>query len=128
MNEEAVKGSGLSVTRLKLFAFLLSAMIAGLGGAMYVHYLGSIAPRALFDINFVFTIIVAALIGGASTTIGPIIGAFFLTFLLEYLRPYLPGAERYFIYGGVALLLYMYQPKGIYEIISRGLIKVRARS
>ena len=128
MNEEAVKGSGLSVTRLKLFAFLLSAMIAGLGGAMYVHYLGSIAPRALFDINFVFTIIVAALIGGASTTIGPIIGAFFLTFLLEYLRPYLPGAERYFIYGGVALLLYMYQPKGIYEIINQSWIKVRARS
>ena len=95
---------------------------------MYEHYLGSIAPRALFDINFVFTIIVAALIGGASTTIGPIIGAFFLTFLLEYLRPYLPGAERYFIYGGVALLLYMYQPKGIYEIINQSWIKVRARS
>ena len=128
MNEEAVKGSGLSVTRLKLFAFLLSAMIAGLGGAFYVHYLGSIAPRALFDINFVFTIIVAALIGGASTTIGPIIGAFFLTFLLEYLRPYLPGAERYFIYGGVALLLYMYQPKGIYEIVSQGWAKMRARA
>jgi branched-chain amino acid transport system permease protein len=117
MNEEAVKGSGLSVTRLKMFAFLVSAFIAGLGGAFYVHYLGSIAPRALFDINFLFTILVAALIGGAGTTLGPILGAFFLTFLLEYLRPYLPGAERYFIYGGIALLLYMYQPKGLYEII-----------
>lgn len=117
MNEEAVKGSGLSVTRLKMFAFLISAFIAGLGGAFYVHYLGSIAPRALFDINFLFTILVAALIGGAGTTLGPILGAFFLTFLLEYLRPYLPGAERYFIYGGIALLLYMYQPKGLYEII-----------
>ena len=44
-------------------------------------------------------------------------GAFFLTFLLEYLRPYLPGAERYLIYGAIALLLYMYQPKGLYQII-----------
>lgn len=128
MNEEAVKGSGLSVTRLKLFAFLLSAMVAGLGGAFYVHYLGSIAPRALFDINFVFTIIVAALIGGASTTTGPILGAFFLTFLLEYLRPYLPGAERYLIYGGVALLLYMYQPKGIHSVITQSWAKLRAKS
>ena len=45
-------------------------------------------------------------------------GAFFLTFLLEYLRPWLPGAERYFIYGGVALLLYMYQPKGMTQILA----------
>ena len=117
MNEEAVKGSGLSVTKLKMFAFLTSAFIAGIGGAFYVHYLGSIAPRALFDINFLFTIIVAALIGGATTTIGPMLGAFFLTFLLEYLRPYLPGAERYFVYGGIALIVFMYQPKGIYKIL-----------
>lgn len=119
MNEESVLGSGLSTTKLKLFAFLTSAFVAGLGGAFYVHYLGSIAPRALFDINFLFTIIVAALIGGSSTIIGPVIGAFFLTFLLEYLRPILPGAERYFVYGGIALLLYMYQPKGLYEIFMR---------
>ncbi len=117
MSEDSVLGSGLSTTRLKLFAFLTGAFVAGLGGAFYVHYLGSIAPRALFDINFVFTIIVAALIGGSSTIIGPMVGAFFLTYLLEYLRPYLPGAERYFIYGGIALLLYMYQPKGIYHIV-----------
>ena len=118
MNEDAVRGSGLNTTKLKLFAFMVSAFVAGLGGAFYVHYLGSIAPRALFDINFLFTIIVAALIGGASTIIGPMAGAFFLTFLLEYLRPLLPGAERYFIYGGIALLVYVYQPRGLYAIIS----------
>ncbi len=128
MNEESVRGSGLSATRLKMVAFLISAAIAGLGGAFYVHYLGSIAPRALFEINFAFTIIVAALIGGASTIVGPVIGAFFLTFLLEYLRPWLPGAERYLIYGGVALLLYMYQPKGIYELIQQGVARVRGQA
>ena len=119
MNEEAVAGSGLSTNKLKLFAFMVSAFVAGLGGAFYVHYLGSISPRALFDINFLFTIIVAALIGGSATTIGPLAGAFFLTFLLEFLRPWLPGAERYFIYGSVALLLYIYEPKGLAAIFSR---------
>ena len=125
MNEESVRGSGLSVTRLKLFAFVTSAFIAGLGGAFYIHYLGSIAPRALFDINFLFTIIVAALIGGAGTILGPVLGAFFLTFLLEYLRPWLPGAERYFVYGSIALLLYMYQPKGLYVMAINGWARVR---
>lgn len=129
MNEEAVSGSGLSVTRLKMFAFLASAAIAGLGGAFYVHYLGSIAPRALFDINFLFTIIIAALLGGAGTIIGPIIGAFFLVFLLEWLRPWLPGAERYFVYGGIALVVYMYQPRGIMAIAETLWTKLRgARS
>ena len=119
MNEESVSGSGLNTNKLKLFAFMVSAFVAGLGGAFYVHYLGSISPRAMFDINFLFTIIVAALIGGSSTTIGPLAGAFFLTFLLEMLRPWLPGAERYFIYGGVALLLYIHEPKGLAQIFTK---------
>lgn len=146
MNEESVRGSGLSATRLKSAAFLLSAAVAGLGGAFYAHYLGSIAPRALFEIGFVFQIIVAALIGGAGTIVGPIIGAFFLTFLLEYLRlivspgmieaaPFLgyfetalKGQGRFFVYGMIALLLYMYQPKGIYEMIQRIWARVRGSS
>ena len=114
MDEDAVKSAGLNTTKLKLFAFMLSAAVAGIAGALYVHYLGSIAPRAMFNINFLFTILVAALLGGAETIIGPIIGAYFLTFLLEFLRPYIPGTERYFIYGLIALVLYYYAPKGLY--------------
>jgi len=128
MNEEAVRGSGLDTTKLKLFAFMVSALVAGLGGAFFVHYNGSLAPRALFDINFLFTIIVAALIGGTGNVAGPIAGAFFLTFLLEWLRPILPGAERYFIYGGVALVLYVYQPKGLARIASDLYERARRRA
>ncbi|MCP5081216.1 MAG: branched-chain amino acid ABC transporter permease [Alphaproteobacteria bacterium] len=119
MDEDAVKSSGLDTTKLKLFAFMVSAFVAGVGGTLYVHYLGSIAPRAIFDINFLFTILIAALLGGASTIIGPIMGAFFLTFLLEYLRPYIPGTERYFIYGSIALIVYVLEPKGLHHIIQR---------
>jgi len=126
MNEEGVRGSGLSSIKLKMFAFLASAFIAGIGGAFYVHYLGSIAPRALFDINFLFTILVAALIGGAGSIVGPVFGAFFLVFLLEWLRPWLPGAERYFIYGGIALVVYMYQPKGMVAIFESLYNRIRS--
>lgn len=127
MDEDAVSGSGLDAAKLKLFAFMTSAFVAGVGGAFYTHYLQSIAPRAMFDISFVFTIIVAVLIGGAGTIIGPIIGAFFLTFLLEYLRPVFPGTERYFIYGTIALLLYVYRPKGIISILDELWARWRGR-
>ena len=119
MDEDAVTASGLSTTRLKLFAFMVSALVAGVGGAFYTHYLGSIAPRGLFDINFLFTILVAALLGGSGTVAGPILGAYFLTFLLEYLRPVLPGPERYFIYGSIALVVYVLEPRGLHRIITR---------
>ena len=104
---------------------MMSAAVAGVAGALYVHYLGSIAPRNIFDINFLFTILIAALIGGAETIIGPIIGAYFLTFLLEYLRPYLPGSERYLIYGIIALVVYVFEPKGIYNIIQTAPRRIR---
>ncbi len=143
MNEEAVEGSGLNTTKLKLFAFMVGAAVAGIGGAFYAHYLGYVSPRGLFEINLAFTIIVSALIGGAGTIIGPIIGAMFLTFLLEFLRvkfsaelttawpiletleTALKGQGRYFIYGLIALIIYMYQPKGIVEIGARLLTRIR---
>ncbi len=69
----------------------------------------------------------AALIGGSSTIVGPMLGAFFLTIILEYMRPYIPGGERYLIYGGIALLLYMYQPKGILELFTRNWNRIIVR-
>ena len=117
MDEDAVKSAGLNTSKFKLFAFMLSALVAGIGGVLYTHYLGSISPRGMFDINFLFTILIAALIGGEHTILGPIMGAYFLTFLLELLRPYIPGAWRYLIYGSIALIVYMYAPKGLYTIV-----------
>ena len=120
MDEGAVKSSGLNTTKLKLFAFTLSALVAGIGGALYTHYLGAISPKGIFDINFLFTLLIAALIGGEQSIIGPILGAYFLTFLLEYLRPYIPGAWRFFLYGLIALVVYYYAPKGLYSIVQAG--------
>jgi branched-chain amino acid transport system permease protein len=117
MDEDAVKSAGLNTSKFKLFAFTLSAFVAGIGGALYTHYLGSISPRAMFDINFLFTILIAALIGGEHTIVGPILGAYFLTFLLEYLRPYIPGAWRFLFYGVIALFIYNYAPKGLFNIV-----------
>lgn len=121
MDEGAVKSSGLNTTKLKLFAFTLSALVAGIGGVLYTHYLGAISPKGIFDINFLFTMLIAALIGGEQSIIGPILGAYFLTFLLEYLRPYIPGAWRFFLYGAIALVVYYFAPKGLYNVVQTGI-------
>ncbi len=128
MDEDAVKSAGLNTSKFKLFAFTLSALIAGIGGVLYTHYLGSISPRGMFDINFLFTILIAALIGGEHTIVGPILGAYFLTFLLEFSRPYIPGAWRYLCYGMIALIVYMYAPKGLFTIIDAVQNRIRGKN
>lgn len=117
MDEDAVSTAGKSTLRFKLLAFTLSALTGGIGAVFYIHYLGSISPESIFSVTFLLSIIIAALIGGSGTIIGSIMGAYFLTFLLEYLRPYLPGTPRFLLYSVIALGLYVYKIRGFYGII-----------
>lgn len=116
MDEDVVESSGLSTYRFKRFAFILSAAVAGIGGAFYTHYLGSISPRLVFSYNFLLNIIISTVLGGMGTIIGPIFGGYFITFITEYLRPFLEGAWRFFAYALVALVLVYHRPRGFYGI------------
>ena len=116
MDEDVVEASGISTYRFKRFAFILSALTAGIGGAFYTHYLASISPRRVFDIAFNLDIIISAVVGGMGTIVGPMFGGYFLTFLLEYLRPFLSGARRYIVYSVVALFMIVFRPRGFYGI------------
>jgi len=116
MDEDVVEASGISTYKFKRFAFILSALTAGIGGAFYTHYLGSISPRGAFSTAFLWDIIISAVVGGMGTTVGPMFGGYFLTFILEYLRPYLFGTWRFFAYSAVALFLIVYRPRGFYGI------------
>ncbi len=117
MDEDVVEASGISTYKFKRFAFILSALTAGLGGVFYTHYLQSISPRRAFSTTFLLDIIISAVIGGMGTITGPIFGGYFLTFILEYLRPYLFGQWRLFAYALVAIFIVIYRPRGFYGIV-----------
>jgi branched-chain amino acid transport system permease protein len=76
--------------------------------------LQSISPRRTFGAIFILEIIISTVIGGMGTIVGSIFGGFFLTFTLEYLRPYLLGAWRFLTYSLVALFIVLYRPRGLY--------------
>jgi len=116
MDEDVVESSGLSTYRFKRFAFILSALTAGIGGAFYVHYLGSISPRGAFSYTFLLNIIISTVIGGMGTIIGPIFGGYFITFIVETLRPFLEGAWRFLTYSLVAIAIVYFQPRGFVGI------------
>ena len=65
--------------------------------------------RWMFSVAFVATVV-----GGMGTIIGPIFGGYFITFLVEYLRPFLEGAWRFQAYALVALAIVYFRPGGFY--------------
>jgi len=116
MDEDVVESRGISTYRFKRFAFLLSAVTAGIGGVFFTHYLQSINPRRAFSAVFLLDIIISAAIGGMGTIVGPMFGGYFLTFILEYLRPYLFGQWRLLVYALVGIFVVIYRPRGFYGI------------
>lgn len=109
-NEDLVGAIGISAWRYKLFAFVTSAFYAGLAGALYAHYQSFINPE-IFGVAQSLDAILAVIVGGSGTIIGPFIGAFFVVFLPEYLR--FADSFRLIIYGLVLVLATIFMPRGI---------------
>lgn len=110
VDEEAAEAVGVSVPRFKIYAFTISAGLAGGAGSFYAHFLGSVFPD---HFAFVESIVILSMLvfGGMRTIRGPITGAVLLKAAPEYLR--LVGAYRYALYGGILVLMMLFQPMGI---------------
>src|SRR5262249_59693105 len=64
----------IDTTRVKLFAFVVSSAVAGLGGALYAHYVLTLTP-SIVDFSEMARIIVMVVIGGLGSFVGPILAA-----------------------------------------------------
>jgi branched-chain amino acid transport system permease protein len=126
-DEDVVDNIGLNPNRFKFYAFIVDALIVGIGAVFFVHYLGSISPESVFAIFFIINIIIAAVIGGTRSIPGAILGAYILIFLLEGLRPFAPGAIRIIIYSSVALILFVIRPKGLFPEVEKLVNRFRGR-
>ncbi|MEM2567805.1 MAG: branched-chain amino acid ABC transporter permease [Candidatus Bathyarchaeia archaeon] len=81
---------GINVPLYKLLAFIISSVIIGLGGILWVHYIGSMHPN-VFDLNFVFLIVAMYALGGSESIWGAILGAFLITSFMHLARPIQEG-------------------------------------
>ena len=84
-DEEAAAAMGVHVVRYKIMAFVVTAMIAGLAGAVDHHFIGFIAPNEML-IGRMSLVIAMAVIGGSESLVGSAIGAIFIHFALEWLQ------------------------------------------
>lgn len=85
-NEDAVEAVGLNVAKFKVFAFVLSAAVGGLAGAVFVHTpAGGPQPSQLLNLIISIEVLIAAILGGMGTIVGAGLGGMFLYFFNDFL-------------------------------------------
>lgn len=110
-NRIAAESLGLSATKYKMIAFVTSATLTGMAGALYVMNFASVAP-VKFGFNTSILILVFVVMGGLGNIRGGIIAAIILTILPEKLRAL--GDFRMLIYAVllIAMMLLTQSSKG----------------
>ncbi|NEU57761.1 branched-chain amino acid ABC transporter permease [Halorussus sp. MSC15.2] len=85
-DEDAVAAAGLNPAKFKVFAFVLSAAVGGLAGAMFVHTpVGNPQPSQLLLLTVSIEVIIASVLGGMGTIVGPAVGGLFYYMFRDYL-------------------------------------------
>jgi len=111
-DEQAAETLGIHTTRDKIIAFITSAFLVGLAGAIHFTYQNYIDPSFAFSIHLTLTPIVMTLFGGVGTVFGPVIGATLFTLIHEIL-----WAELTLLYmavfGGILMALILFFPQGL---------------
>ena len=91
-----------------------SAVFTGATGAVYAYYLSSVSPE-LFGFGYLATVLSMILLGGTATIYGPIVGAFVLTFISEFMISF--GPWRFLIIATVIILVFLFYPEGIWAAV-----------
>ena len=109
-DEEAAGGVGINVRLIKVSAFGLGALIAGMAGGLYGHYLLNIEPG-----NFTFLIsamaVLFVILGGMESVWGALLGAVIFSVLPEVLR--FMHDWRLTLFGAVLIVLMIIRPRGL---------------
>ena len=124
-DEEAARALGIDTFRYKMYAVVLSAGMTSIAGVFFAFYYNNLFPEQVFHISRSIELILAPIIGGIGTLIGPIIGAFLLTGLGESIWELMnafgfnpPGAKQVF-YGLCLLVVVVLLPDGVWPPLAR---------
>ena len=109
--ESRTRFLGYRVEQYKLFVFTVSAMMAGVAGALYVPQVGIINPSEFSPSNSIEAVIWVAL-GGRGTLWGAALGAMLVNLAKSYFTGAMPDAWL-FVLGGLFIVVTLFLPKGV---------------
>ncbi len=127
-DEDRAAGLGVRAMPVKLAALVLSALITGMAGALWVYFIGEAFPQFVFDPLFDLAVVLMAFFGGLGTVAGPVLGALILEPAQQYLTLQVSnGYESEILFGALFLVVILFLPRGVVPTGSEYLIKGRAR-
>lgn len=120
--ESRTRFLGYRDSRYKLFAFVVSAMLAGVAGALYVPQVGIINPGEFSPANSI-EIVVWVAIGGRGTLYGAVLGAVLVNYAKSFFTGALPDMWL-FVLGGLFIGSTLFLPRGIVGALDRAFGRV----
>ena len=115
--EDRARFLGYAVADYKVWVFVLSAMLAGLAGALYVPQVGIINPSE-FSPLFSIELAIWVAVGGRATLYGAVAGALLVNYAKTYFTGVLPEAWL-FALGALFVLVTLFLPRGLAGLLSR---------
>ncbi|HEX7580945.1 MAG TPA: branched-chain amino acid ABC transporter permease [Thermoanaerobaculia bacterium] len=126
---DAAEALGVDSTRFKLAAHAISAALVALAGSLYAINFQYVAPGSVFDFRLSLSIVLMPIIGGVGTLAGPVLGAVIFSYLQIKLLTIPALRDSYlFLYGGLLILVMLFEPKGLVGLWNRLTAAVRRRS
>jgi urea transport system permease protein len=113
--ESRARFLGYRVESYKLWMFVLSALLAGLAGALYVTQIGIINPSEFSPTNSIEIVIWVA-IGGRGTLYGAVVGAFLVNYAKTYFTAALPSMWLYAL-GALFVIVTLFLPNGVVGLL-----------
>ena len=113
--ESRTRFLGYPVESYKLWLFVLSAVIAGIAGALYVPQIGIINPSEFAPINSIEAVIWVA-VGGRGTLYGAVAGAVLVNYAKTYLTGAFPEVWLYAL-GALFVLVTLFLPRGVIGLV-----------
>jgi branched-chain amino acid transport system permease protein len=129
-NEVEARAAGVDPVKYKLLAFTISTFIAGIAGALEIHYIGYITPE-IFSPQTSFWPVTYSILGGLGSLWGPVIGTAVLTIFWEGLKTVGLTYERFIVIGIILILSVIFLPKGLIsfpEELKKGIRQYTQRS
>jgi branched-chain amino acid transport system permease protein len=109
-NDQAIRASGISIMYYKAVAVFIAALIGCLGGAYLTHLYGWVGI-SLFAMDFSVFPLVATMVGGPGTLVGPLLGSLILVPISEILRAF--GALRIVFYSLIMVVFILFWSEGL---------------
>jgi branched-chain amino acid transport system permease protein len=126
---DAAEALGIDSSRFKLAAHAISAALVALAGSLYAINFQYVAPGSVFDFRLSLSIVLMPIIGGVGTLAGPVLGAVIFSYLQIKLLTIPALRDSYlFLYGGLLILVMLFEPKGLVGLWNRLIAAVRRRS